>query len=219
MKYLAPSILSADFGNLNSDIEKTVKAGSKYIHFDVMDGHFVPNISFGACILASIREKHDALFDVHLMIENPIDYLDDFLKLKPEVVTVHLESKGDTLKQIEKIKSYGVKAGVSVKPNTDLIELEPILQEIDMVLIMSVEPGFGGQGFIENSIEKIANLKKMITQKNLNTLIEVDGGINLKNIEDVAKAGADILVAGSAVFGGNIEENTKQLVEKLQKVG
>ncbi len=215
MFFLAPSILSADFLNLKRDIDLTVNAGSKYIHIDVMDGHFVPNISIGPVVLQSIVKDRNAILDVHLMIQNPDQYLDEFIKEKPDFLTIHLEANGDTISQVKKIKDAGIKAGVSIKPKTSIDELDEVLPLLDMVLIMSVEPGFGGQGFIDGSLEKISALKKKISDRNLDILIEVDGGIKKNNIKDVALAGADILVAGSAVFLGDIEKNTRELIDAM----
>ena len=200
MAILSPSILSADFANLGQAIITIKNAGAQLVHIDVMDGHFVPNLTIGAPVVKDLRKVSDITFDVHLMIENPCDYLDDFIKAGADIITVHYEANGDTAEQIKKIKAAGLKAGVSVKPKTDVSVLYPFLDQLDLALVMSVEPGFGGQSFIEESLDKISQLRREIDKLGVNCSIEVDGGINLKNAKDVISAGANILVAGSAVF-------------------
>ena len=207
MAKLAPSILSADFGNLLEDIRKVEKGGADLLHIDVMDGHFVPNITIGPLILESIKDRTNIPFDVHLMIENPDLYIQDFVKSGASIITVHVEACKHIHRTIQNIKSYGIKAGVSLNPGTSLSTIEYILNEVDMVLIMSVNPGFGGQKFVASAFDKISSLKKMINDRNLDVEIEVDGGIKLENATEVIKAGADILVAGSAIFHSeDIEE-------------
>ena len=204
MALLAPSILSADFANLGRDIEITDKAGADVIHIDVMDGLFVPSISFGMPVIKSIRKTTEKTFDVHLMIEEPIRY-----------ITVHYEACKDINATIAKIKEYGVKVGVSVKPNTEVEVLKPILKDIDMVLIMSVEPGFGGQKLIPHTVNKVRELRKIIDDEKLDVIIEIDGGINLDNVEGIVEAGVDWIVAGSAIFKNDIAANTKAFIEKI----
>lgn len=199
---IAPSILSADFSKLDEQIKLIEKGGADLIHLDVMDGHFVPNITFGAPVIKMLREVTDIPFDVHLMIENPERYIDDFVDAGADIITVHAESTVHLHRLIQQIKSHnGVKAAVSLNPATPLDVLEYVLEDIDMVLIMSVNPGFGGQSFIPQCREKIKALKKMIKDKNLDVEIQVDGGVKLDNIREIIECGADILVAGSAIFG------------------
>jgi len=212
MVKLAPSILSADFASLLKDVKAIENAGADYLHVDVMDGHFVPNISFGAPVLKALKGKTNLFVDVHLMIENPDQYIEDFVDAGADLINVHIEACRHIHRTLQLIKSYGVKTGITLNPGTPLSAIEAILPEVDMVLIMSVNPGFGGQSYIESSTEKIKTLKKMIKDKDLNVLIEVDGGIKLTNVKQVVEAGADVIVAGSAVFkGGAIGHNIKEL--------
>lgn len=217
MMILAPSMLSADFKVLGEELKTTEENGAKYIHYDVMDGMFVPNLSFGPGILKSIRPASTLIHDVHLMIEEPIRYIEAFAKASADIITVHIEACKDLDATIEKIREYGCKVGVSVKPATPVSVLEPYLDKIDMILIMSVEPGFGGQKFMPIALEKIAQAKAMIEEKGLNIDIQVDGGIDTKNVEDVIQAGANIIVAGSSVFNGDTAANTKAMMEILNK--
>jgi len=200
MKKIAPSILSADFGRLGEEIAAVEAAGADWIHIDVMDGHFVPNITIGAPVVRSLRKYTRLPFDVHLMIDRPEAYLDAFLDAGSDVLTVHLEAANHLHRTISHIKERGIRAGVSVNPATPLSLLEDILPDLDLLLIMTVNPGFGGQQFIANMLPKIRKAKAMISTVAPHVVIEVDGGINLDNISTVAQAGADILVAGSAVF-------------------
>lgn len=200
MVKLAPSILSANFADLLKDIKVVENAGAEWLHIDIMDGHFVPNISFGPMVMNALNGKVDMVFDVHLMIENPDLYIKDFVDAGADIVTVHAEACPHLHRTIQLIKSFGVKAGVSLNPATSLAVIEEILPELDMVLIMSVNPGFGGQSFIENSLDKIKRLKSMIDSRNLSMDIQVDGGVKLDNVKQVLDAGATSIVAGSAVF-------------------
>ncbi len=200
MLKLAPSILSADFGHLAEDVKKIEEGGADYIHVDVMDGHFVPNISFGAPVMKCLNGKTKLPYDVHLMIENPDKYIDDFITPKTEYITVHQEACVHLHRTVQNIKSKGVKAGVSINPATPVSTLECILPDVNLVLIMSVNPGFGGQKFIPGALEKVRELAEIKGAKNLDFVIEIDGGITLENIEEVMDAGVEMAVAGSAVF-------------------
>ena len=201
MKLIAPSILSADFSRLNEEISAVESAGADWIHVDVMDGHFVPNITIGPAVVASIRKTTKLPLDVHLMIENPECYIDDFVKAGSDWITVHAEATVHLNRTVAMIRERGIKAGVSVNPATSLCQIEPILSKIDLLLIMTVNPGFGGQKFIEGSLARIERAKEMIRTTAPEVLLEVDGGVTLKNIRSISDAGADILVAGSAIFG------------------
>lgn len=200
MLKLAPSILSADFGHLAEDVKKIEEGGADYIHVDVMDGHFVPNISFGAPVMKCLNGKTGLPYDVHLMIENPDKYIEDFVTPQTEYITVHQEACTHLHRTVQNIKSKGVKAGVSINPATPVSTLECILPDVDLVLIMSVNPGFGGQKFIEGTLDKVRELAEIKRAKNLNFVIEIDGGITLDNIKEVMDAGVEMAVAGSAVF-------------------
>ena len=216
MIQLAPSILSANFADLLEDIKKVEKAGVDLLHIDVMDGHFVPNITIGPLVLESIKGKTNLPFDVHLMIENPDKYIPDFVKAGADIITVHGETCPHIHRTIQNIKSHGIKAAVALNPGTSLTSIEYILEELDMVLIMSVNPGFGGQHFIPSALEKIRDLKKMIDQRGLSVDIQVDGGIKLENAAEVVQAGANVLVAGSAIFNTeSVEETVKMFRTRL----
>lgn len=217
MTILAPSMLSADFKELGKEIQAIEENGAKYLHFDVMDGIFVPSISFGMPVLKSIRSGTNLVCDVHLMITEPIRYVEDFAKAGADLITIHLEACEDVNATIAKIKECGCKVGISIKPNTPVSTLQPYLDKVDMILIMSVEPGFGGQKFIPSSLEKIAETKAMIDASGLNIDIQVDGGIYTHNVEEVLKAGANIIVAGSAIFNGDTKQNTIDMMEILNK--
>ena len=214
---LSPSILSADFANLARDVKIAVDAGAEYVHVDVMDGHFVPNITIGAPVVKALRGATDSVLDVHLMITDPDKYLDDFIAAGSDIITVHYESNGDTLEQLKKIRAAGVKASCTIKPGTPAEALLPLLPYCDMVLIMTVEPGFGGQGFIPESLDKIRSIRRAIRENGYHCELEIDGGAKLSNVADIVAAGADVIVAGSAVFGGDITGNVKAFHEKFKE--
>ncbi len=198
---LAPSILSADFANLERDIRRVEEAGAHYIHVDVMDGHFVPNITIGAPVVRSIRKVTKLPLDVHLMITHPDKYIDDFIDAGADIITVHFESEGELLRQIDQIHQGGCKASVAIRPGTPVTALIPYLTRLDMALVMTVEPGFGGQGFIPETMDKIRQVRKKIDELGIQTELEIDGGANLYNVDEILQAGADVIVAGSAIFG------------------
>lgn len=197
---IAPSILSADFSRLGEEIAAVDAAGADYIHIDVMDGHFVPNITIGPLVVDAVRKVTQKPLDVHLMIENPDQYIPDFAKAGADIIVVHEEAVDHLHRTIQLIKSLGKKAGVSINPGTPINTLEAILDDLDLVLVMTVNPGFGGQSFIDSCLPKIKGLREMITARGLNIELEVDGGVKIDNIAKIAKAGADVFVAGSAVF-------------------
>ena len=215
MNCLSPSILSADFSNLGEQIRLLDEAGAQYVHIDVMDGMFVPSISFGMPVIKSIRGCTERIFDVHLMIEEPDRYIDDFAEAGADLITVHAEACKHLDRTVSAIKEKGLLAGVALNPATPLSEVEWVLPKVDMVLLMSVNPGFGGQTYIPYVTDKIRELKKMIDKKGLKTDIEVDGGIHHENVTEVLDAGANIIVAGSAVFRGDIEENVERFLSIL----
>lgn len=209
---IAPSILSADFSKLGNDVEELHKCGADFIHIDVMDGNFVPNISFGMPIIKAIRNKTDKVFDVHLMIENPSRYIDEFIEAGADLITIHYEAEKHIDRAIQYIKSKGVKACVALNPGTHVAVLKNIIADLDMVLIMSVNPGFGGQKFIKYSLDKIKEVKEMSIKYNKELMIQVDGGVDKNNIKAVLEAGANVVVAGSAIFAdGRIKENIETL--------
>jgi len=208
---VAPSILSADFGRLNEEITAICEAGCDLIHVDVMDGHFVPNLTIGPVVVESVAKVATKPLDVHLMVENNTFFVDLFAPLKPEYITFHIEEEKHPHRLIQKIKSYGIKAGVVLNPSTNPIVIDYLIEDLDMVLLMSVNPGFGGQKFIPNVIRKAKQLKQMINEKNSNCLIEVDGGVNDKNIHELKEAGVDVVVAGSYVFKNNYKEAIESL--------
>ena len=217
MMILAPSMLSADFKELGKELRIIEENGAQYLHFDVMDGMFVPNISFGIPVLASIRPATKMICDAHLMVTEPIRYVEAFAKAGADLITIHLEACEDVDATIAKIRECGCKVGISICPDTPVTSLENYVEKVDMVLIMSVHPGFGGQSFIPSSLDKIRQLKAMIEEKGLSVDIQVDGGIGLGNVEEVVKAGANIIVAGSSVFRDDIAKNTRDMLEILKK--
>lgn len=216
MKQLAPSILSADFYHLGEDVRQIEQGGAHLIHVDVMDGHFVPNISFGAAVMKSLKGRTDLPFDVHLMIEDPDKYLEEFITPQTEFITVHQEACRHLHRTIQHIRDAGARPGVSINPATPVSTLECILQDVDLVLIMSVNPGFGGQKLIPRTLDKIRELKKIRDAAGLGFKIEIDGGVGAGNIAAAAEAGTDIAVAGSAVFGA---DDIPARVRELLKAG
>ncbi|MEQ8524813.1 ribulose-phosphate 3-epimerase [Gracilimonas sp.] len=215
---IAPSILAANFARLGQDIDDAVQGGASWIHCDIMDGHFVPNISYGPGVVKAAKSAAPGAFiDVHLMIENPDDYVEPFVQAGADLISVHYETCPHLHRTIQNIKKYGIMTGVVVNPATSLHNIEPVLNDVDLVLIMSVNPGFGGQSFIDHSYERLKQLAQIREEKELSFLIQVDGGVNLKNAKKIAKAGADILVAGSSVFSAeNITARFEELTEKLR---
>ncbi|MEG1835357.1 MAG: ribulose-phosphate 3-epimerase [Oscillospiraceae bacterium] len=211
---IAPSILSCDYSIMGEELKRMENSGADLIHVDVMDGHFVPNITLGAPIVKSIRTSTKLPFDVHLMISEPLKYISDFVKAGSDIITFHIEAESDTSKTIDEIIKGGIKAGLSVKPKTPINTVFPYLDKLSMVLIMTVEPGFGGQSFMEDMMPKIVELKKEIDKRNLNIDIQVDGGINEKTIEIAAKSGANVFVAGNAIFGS---ADAKSAITKLKE--
>lgn len=218
MEYiLSPSILSADFAKLGEGVKAAADAGAQWIHIDVMDGAFVPNISLGFPVIKSLRKETDKVFDVHLMIEEPGRYISEFAEAGADLITIHVEAAKHLHRAVQQVKAAGCKVGISLNPATPLCALDHILDEIDMVLIMTVNPGYGGQAYIDAMDQKIRDLRKMADERGLDLDIEVDGGVTADNIAHIKECGANIFVAGSAVFNGDIETNVKKLLEAMEE--
>ena len=217
MEYiLSPSILAADFTELGEQIRGTEEAGAQYLHFDVMDGVFVPSISFGMPVLASIRKAVRQVMDVHLMITEPIRYIEEFAEAGADIIVIHYEACEDVRATLAKIREHGRRTGISICPETPVSVLEEYLGDVDMFLVMTVRPGFGGQKLIPETVEKVRQLRQMLKEKGLETDIQVDGGINASNVREVLEAGANVIVAGSAVFRGDPAANTREFMEILE---
>ncbi len=217
MLKLAPSILAADFKKLGQQVAEVSEAGAQYIHLDVMDGAFVPSISFGMPVIGSLRSCSDRVFDVHMMVEEPGRYINDIKEAGADLICVHAEACSHLDRTINQIKEAGLKAGVALNPATSLSVLDFILPEVDMVLIMTVNPGFGGQKFIPYTLDKVRALRRICKERNLETDIQVDGGVTCDNVRELIEAGANVFVAGSAVFKGNAAENTKAFLKIFEE--
>lgn len=213
MNILAPSLLAVDYNNIEANIRLLEQSDVSWLHLDVMDGYFVPNISFGEPVIRCIRKITDLFFDVHLMVINPIRYIDDYVKAGADSITIHYEACEDLDATIVAIKEKGVKLGISIKPDTDVAVLEPYMDVVDMILVMSVEPGFGGQSFMPKSLDKLSALKKMVAATGRDIKLEVDGGITHANVKTVIDAGANVIVSGSSVFNGDIKANVNRFME------
>ncbi len=216
-KILSPSLLSADFSCLGEAIRTVDNAGAKYIHIDVMDGLFVPSISYGMPVIASIRKNTDKVFDVHLMIEEPVRYIDEFVKAGADIITVHVEACRDVAATLAKIKDSGVKAAIALNPATPVSVIEPYFSMVDMVLVMGVNPGFGGQKFIPECLDKVRQVRRILDEKQLGIDLEIDGGVNLDNVKEMVAAGANVIVAGSAIFKGDPAANTRAFLDRISQ--
>lgn len=214
---LSPSILACDYNILGAQVKEAYEAGAKYMHLDVMDGLFVPSISLGMPVIKSLRKATDVVFDTHLMINEPIRYIDDFVEAGSDIITFHLEATDKVEETINKIKAAKVKAGIVINPETSVEAIKPYLSMVDMVLIMSVHPGFGGQKYIPEATDKIRQARKLIDEAGYNIDLEVDGGVNLSNVKEVLEAGANVIVAGSAVFGNNITDSVKGFLKSFEE--
>ncbi len=217
MNILAPSILAADVTKLGDDINKTVRAGAKYVHIDVMDGSFVPALSYGQCVVSGLRKCTDAVFDVHLMVVEPMRYIEEFKSIGADIITVHYEACKDLDATLNKIREVGCKVGLSIKPATDVSVIIPYLSKVDMILIMSVEPGLGGQKYIDASTQRIVETRKIVDDSGLSIDIEVDGGVCLENLKMILDAGANVIVSGSSIYRGDIEKNTSEFMSIMNK--
>lgn len=214
---LAPSILAANYAHLQQDIEQSLEGGAQWIHCDIMDGHFVPNISYGPMIVKSVNSFTDIFLDVHLMQYHVDQYIPEFVNAGADLISVHIEAVPHIHRSIQFIKSFGIKAGVAINPGTSLSTLDGILSEVDLVLLMSVNPGFGGQKFIESTYKRLTELDRIRREKNYSFLIEIDGGVGLQNASKLIETGADVLVAGSSVFGSiDIKESAKELLKRMK---
>lgn len=217
MNYLAPSILSADFWELGKQIEEIGNAGAQYVHIDVMDGVFVPSISYGMPIVSCVRPHTDKFLDVHMMVTKPERYVEEFVKCGADSVTIHVEACDCVEDTLKKIRSLGAKAAIALNPGTPVKEILPYIDMVDMVLVMTVNPGFGGQAYIPECTDKIREVRAIIDERKLDVKLEIDGGVNIDNLEMNLEAGADVIVAGSAVFKGDITEKTKAFLEIMNK--
>lgn len=217
MLILSPSILAADFSVLGKQIKEVEMAGAQYLHIDVMDGSFVPSISFGMPVISSIRKISNIIFDVHLMIEKPERYIEEFARIGADIITFHLEATEKPAEVIDLIHSFGKKAGMSIKPATPVEAIVPYMEQLDMLLVMTVEPGFGGQSYIPESTERIRQARKLFEERGLKTDIQVDGGITADNVHVVLEAGANVVVAGSAVFRNDISGNVQKIFGAFEK--